>query len=216
MGIVRTAAGLLFILTACRADTILLNSGVSVGGWNSVTGTNVLIEAHPVWAVTPEARWISYANTGYGGTVATNAPGETPTATFYQDFYMTVDTNRAVGNITVWADDTASVFLDGTLLLGRSFEMGLHCTATGIGCVPGHGVNLQFDILGDFGSKHTFQFDVYQQGGGPFGLMYAGSAELSDPPAATPEPGSLGALAGMLAAGAVIIRKRKQPSSCNK
>jgi len=115
MGIVRTAAGLLFILTACRADTILLNSGVSVGGWNSVTGTNVLIEAHPVWAVTPEARWISYANTGYGGTVATNAPGETPTATFYQDFYMTVDTNRAVGNITVWADDTASVFLDGTL-----------------------------------------------------------------------------------------------------
>lgn len=209
----RTATLLLFALTACRADSIIiLNSGISAGGSNSVTGTNVLITPHPVWA-TSDAKWISYDNTGYQGIVIPSS-FETPAASFYQDFYMTADTNRAVGDLTVWADDTASVFLDGVLLFSHSFTMGPGCTSEGIGCLPGHGVELAFDILGDFGSKHTLQFDVYQQGGGPFGLMYSGTVALSDPPVSeSPEPASLGVLAAMLFGGTMIVRKRNASAS---
>ena len=149
----RTATLLLFALTACRADMILLQSGISVGESNNKTGANVLITPHPVWA-TSDGKWISYDATGYNGIVVPTSL-ETPAAIFYQDFYMTADTNRAVGDITVWADDTATVFLDGAPLIFRSLNMGSGCTADGIGCLPGHGVDLQFDILGDFGSKHT-------------------------------------------------------------
>jgi len=208
----RAAILLLFVLTACEADTIVLNSGISAGGSNSGTGASVLITPHPVWAPS-DAKWISYDNTGYQGIVVPSSM-ESPAASFYQDFYMTADTNRAVGDITVWADDTASVFLDGVLLFSRSLNLGSGCTADGIGCLPGHGVELAFDILGDFGSKHTLQFDVFQQWGGPFGLMYSGTIELSDPPVSeTPEPASFGVIAAMLAGGAMVVRKRNASAS---
>src|ERR1041384_6357634 len=108
----KTSAILLLIVTACSADTIELNSGVSANEWNNVTGTIVVIWPHPMWAYTTNANWISYTNTGLGGIIAPNATGDTPTATFYQDFYITDGNNRAVGDITVWADDTASVYID--------------------------------------------------------------------------------------------------------
>ncbi len=36
---------------------------------NSVTGTNVIINAHPAWGSLPPYSWVSYADTGFPGTV---------------------------------------------------------------------------------------------------------------------------------------------------
>src|SRR5207237_10035211 len=136
--------------------------------------------------------------------------GSAPTASFYQDFYITEGNNRAVGDLTVWADDTASVYIDNTLLFQRNQTLGVNCTASAIGCLQANGANLPFDILADTLTKHTLRFDVYQQWGDVFGLMYTGSVALSDPPppvTPNPEPGSLGILGGMLIGGALFARK---------
>jgi len=212
----KTSVILLLIVTACRADTIQLNSGVSANEWNNVTGTNVIIEPNPVWAWAPNAHWISYADTGLYGIIAPNATGNTPTASFYQDFYMTPGNNRAVGDITVWADDTASVYIDNALLITRNQSLGQYCSAGPIGCIQTNGATLHFDILGDTGTKHTLRFDVFQQWGDVFGLQYTGSVTFSDPPppvTPNPEPGSLGVLGGGLLAGMLFLRKRQARKS---
>ena len=78
---------MLIICTALAVDAgpMALLSGVSADGSNNF-GANMLITPHPSWALDPFARWISFANTGYGGIVAPNTDMNTPTAIFYQDF----------------------------------------------------------------------------------------------------------------------------------
>jgi hypothetical protein len=203
-------------MTVCRADTIQINSGVSPNEYNNQTGTNVIIQPNPVWATASGAYWISYANTGMDGIIAPNATGNTPTASFYQDFYLTGGNNRAVGDFTVWADDTASVYIDNTPLILRNQNLGMYCSAGAIGCTQVNGANLHFDILANPGTWHSIRFDVFQQWGDVYGLLYKGLITLSDPPppvTPTPEPGTLGVMIGALFAGTAFARKRWQAQS---
>ena len=100
-------------------------------GSNNVSGTNTGIAASPAWAPAgSQYQWISYGDTGCNMfvpltglcTPGLNNPGATtvtgtPTAIFYQTF--TVTDSRDSGNLFVWADDTAGVWLDnGTVTTG--------------------------------------------------------------------------------------------------
>jgi len=207
----RTSVFLLISFTACQAETIQLLSGVSPNEYNNQTGANVVITPHPVWATASGANWISYTNTGLGGTVIPNFTSGTPNASYYQDFYLTGTNNRAVGDITVWADDSASVYLDNTLLIHYNDTLGVNCAAGPIGCTQPNGASLHFDFLGTPGSKHTLRFDVFQEWGDVYGLLYKGSVTLSDPPVVTqnPEPGTFGLVGAALAGAAWFARKRK-------
>ncbi len=189
IGLILLAAG--FAL----GGTITLQSGVSTGESNNITGTNFVIpELEPAWASNMEdgASWISFENTGWqviGGvgsaviTLPNATPGD-PNAIFYQTFTDTAGT-LLTGSITLWADDTAAVYLDGVLLLAPNYtqDLGTNCAPGGVTCTN-LGTTIDFTMTP---GTHTLSFDVYQTGGWTYGLMYDGSVTDN---AATPEPGS--------------------------
>jgi len=204
----------LFLVVAGLAQgvPILLQSGVSAGESNNVTGTNTLIPMlEPNW--TPNqgdgSSWVSFENTGWqiiggmGSAVTTlgNAPGpNSPNAKFFQTF---TDNNGTAltGMINVWADDNAAVYLDGNLLVAPNFLQGLDNCSMGITCI-GPGTPVSFTTTP---GTHTLEFDVYQTGGWTYGVMYDGT--VTDNAIATlPEPGAL-TLAGIGLLALALVKR---------
>jgi hypothetical protein len=182
--------------------TITLLSGVSPGGSNNL-GANVLITPIPEWTTDPTAKWISYMNTGVGGTFIASS-SSVAAGRFFQSFIIPTGTNF-FGSITVWADDTAAVYLDGALLVDATKTLGAHCSNGPITC-QGGGYIIPLTGNNTPGQTHTLEFDVFQLGGDVFGLLYNGQVSFSDAVAA-PEPGSFALIGGGLLALAGISRK---------
>src|SRR5215469_15130060 len=141
----------------------------TTAGTNNQTGTDIAIPVTPAWAgAGPGYEWISYGNTGcnsFNPITGTCTPGPqnplgvtgtitgpnpaAPTAVFYQTF--TVTDSFDSGNLYVWADDTARVWLDpgtitggdgsgitgGTMLIEANPVLGPNCASGPIGCLPG-------------------------------------------------------------------------------
>jgi len=191
--------------------------GAAIGGGS---GTTVAITPHPAWQANnpfgSAAVWISYADTGYGGGVLATPNGSATNLDGTQ-VIMTVTESLAAGagdsfHLTVWADDTARVFIDGAQLFAANFTQNI-CANGQIGCTPGNGgvIDYVFQTTG----QHTLAFDVYQVGSGtntsdnPFGLLFAG--ELTHPhvpePAPVPEPSTWLLLVSGLA-GMILWKKR--------
>jgi hypothetical protein len=194
-------------------------------GSNNVSGTNTGIFTSPVWAAAPTgAEWISYGATGCNTFVpltgictpgAANPMGTTiggtPTAIFYQTFTITDALDSGV--LSVWADDTAGVYLDpgtvtsgtgssGTLEWAPSGTLGSNCAGQPIGCVAGLDAQIPLS-LGP--GTYTLVIDAYQLiGGSPFGVMYDGV--LTN----TPEPASYMLMGLGLAGLGTLLRRRKR------
>ena len=193
---VSLVVALLLFAFGVQAATItfgsdLVNEGNVV---NNVIGLNQYIQPNVAWApVLPHGSWISYANTGMGtGSFSppnTTIPG-TPTAVFYE--YFPVGTYLA--SLNIYADDTAGVFLEdlsnnnpGTLLKAPNPVQDGACAAGDIGCQPNENWQGSFNVNPNGTSR--LRIEAYQRGGGPFGVMYEGTAST------VPEPGSLWLLA---------------------
>ena len=204
----------LVMLAPLMAAPIKLNSDL-VNELNNKTGNNVFITAHPLWQPnSPDAKWISYGPTGNGqaqspanvtGTI-TGSKAKAPTAIFWENFYLPYITNT--GSITVWADDTARVSLilpnQTTQLLFESNPVqGGACANGPIGCLPKNGQTINLTPFLTKAGNYKLQFDVYQRGGGPFGLLYSGSAESSG----VPEPSTL--LLGAFGTAAILLAFRR-------
>jgi hypothetical protein len=214
------------------AGTVDIFSGPNQGS-NNITGTNTGIPVTPVWATPPPgAEWISYGATGCNTFVVLtgrctpgpqNPPGVVgpitgpdavaPTAVFYQTF--TITDSFDAGNLYVWADDTARVWLDtgtvtsgtgvgGDMLVEANPNQGSNCANAPVGCLPGMDAVLPLDLAT---GTYTLVFDAYQfVGGSPFGIMY--DATLTS--TATPEPASYMLMGLGLAGLGTLIRRRKQ------
>ena len=184
-----------------------------VNEFNNQTGANVFITADPSWALPPVgSNWVSYANTGEGaGFFSPLSSTTTPMAIFTENFFLPGTVNT--GSLRVWADDTASVTLDGSSLgPAANFVNGSHCANSAIGCEPDKFATISLDGLSQGG--HALAFSVYQTGGGPAGLLYSGSvdSELPDIHIAvtpSPEPGTLLLLGAGLIGIAGLRRRRR-------
>jgi hypothetical protein len=214
---------LLAIPSIALADSIIFKSDL-VNESNSNTGSNVPISSlYPTTGGDPNTGWqengsnyfwVSYADTGYPS-VNTSWPdnvvnlSDDPTAIFYETFSLPYNFNT--GAISIWADDTARVYLDKLndgvapwMLWDAYPTQGAYCTAGAIGCIPSAGMTLDLTGLNLLAGDYQLQFDVYQRAGGPFGVLYTGSID-SQP---IPEPSTLLLLASGALALCFFVRRR--------
>jgi hypothetical protein len=210
----KSSIGLIFILAGfAQAGVIVLQSGASAGESNNMTGTNVVLsDVNPNWAPDQDgASWVSYEDTGYSASDADYSPNplvnstnvNSPNAEFFQTF--TDNVSLLSLTLTVWGDDTALVLLDGTQISPNvTFTQmsGMECAPSGITCSgPGTIITVNDIAAG----THTLQFNVYQTGGGTYGVMYEGTVnDLSS----APEPGTCVLMGAGLAAVALFRQKR--------
>jgi hypothetical protein len=188
--------------------TIPILSGSDLTGvteWNgslSVKDADVAISTYgePVWkAPTMGGQWISYTLSGPGQNPVANVPLDGsgfiqggPSATFFYQFTLT---SAAVsGQVSIWADDTAAVLLDGVVMLALTPNpvRAIWCTEGNAGCRPGNaGV---VDLTGLSAGTHTLSIEAYQLWGNTFGVLYEGIVVAPD----VPEPSTVLLLASGL------------------
>ena len=154
-------------------------------------GACVVVAPHPAWQAPGAGQWISYADTGYGGdTLALPGSMWTVTEAFSTAY-------QSLLRLTVWADDTARVLLNGVPLNVPNMTQGT-CAVGPLGCEPGEQETFALQVAA---GAHSLTFEVFQTGTGldtisnPSALMYEGEVN------AIPLPASallmLAALAGL-------------------
>ena len=192
------------VTTQIASSAATINNSIALG--IPMAGPTQDIIGNQFWALPlANSSWISFADTG-----DTSKPGsyKVPNGTAVT-FSETFDLFGVVSDasLTVLADDTTSVVLNGTTIfpanLGGSYPL---CSSIPIGCLVSTEGSFDFSQLGPLlnsDGSNTISFTVYQEGDETFGLDYAGSFT-----ATTPESGTLPLLSCGLAVLVLIIRRR--------
>jgi hypothetical protein len=198
-----------FLAVAANATTIFVDSDASNtfndSGHATVDLTGTL---HPNsgWAAALDgSSWISYGSTGDAGD-----PGyiNTPNGTiviFTTQFILGGAITGA--NLTVLADDSTSVILNGNLLIAANTVPGSNCAGHPIGCLTSTEGVFTFAQLAPFlvDGTNTLAFGVQQVAFSSFGLDFAGNVDTGG---STPEPATVGLIGAGLVAFATLRRRK--------
>jgi hypothetical protein len=203
--------GLAFIQPA-KADSIVTLASASTAVDSSQTnsnGANVAITKNSAWAdALPGSSWVSFASTG--DTSASNfvTVANGTVVSFFDTF--TVAGPATSGTLSVMADDSATVFLNGVQLIGETLANNTYaiCSDFGVGCLQPTILDLPVSLLKT--GSNTLEFEVAQRGGSSFGLDFMGS--ITDP-VNTPEASSGAFLALALLGLALFGVARKSPGT---
>ena len=142
-------------------------------------------------------------HSGYDDLVFVPFGGNAHVVSIFHEF----TSGAGVLNLSVWADDTAWVLLDGVSIFAPVFTSSI-CSGQPIGCLPLHAGIIDTTFAA---GAHKLEFRVFQLGKGldpksnPFGLLYTGTVTH------TPEPGTL-ALAGAVLLVIAGVKKRARRS----
>jgi PEP-CTERM motif len=178
-----------------QADTTPVASAAGKGSCTMLSGSGSTgpceakaVKPHPAWP-DHDGQWVSYADTGYRGTVlapplgsSTNPAGRTPI------FQITETVTVAPGetgslDLHVWADDAVDLYLDGEREIAADFTAG--CGRASNGCGPAAPYRLTRTELSP--GTHEITIVGYQRGAGgdtrsnPFGILYSGRFTTAAP-----------------------------------
>jgi PEP-CTERM motif len=196
---------------SARADVITFSSNGGPGESNSTGSPTVLIPPHPAWAsAMPGSAWVSFmTQTGDPGAANYVVVAQNTVVTFNHTF--TLNGPAVAGTLSVRADDSTSVILNGFVLASEADMAGNSyggCSDVPIGCT---GQTQRTFTFAEF-SPHlvngvnTLSFGVAQRAGSSFGLNYSGSV-TTDP---VPEPATLTLLGSSLLGLAGAARRRRR------
>jgi hypothetical protein len=190
----RICVALLLLLSLSQAakinaDTIPLDSsGTAIdAGQSNSRGNTIAVAPNTSWAAPLSgSSWVSFGLTGNPSTPGFFVVPNGTVVSFLDVF--DISGTPTGGTISVMADDSATVILNGvTLMLEGSMTGNTYstCSDFGIGCLVPRIITLPTSALHT--GSNTLEFDVAQRGGSSFGLDYSGS--VSDT-VSTPEPAS--------------------------
>lgn len=146
--------------------------------YNISSGVAVTIGRAPNWGQTlPGSSWISFRS---GTQDDGNGPKKGTIAHFTES--VNFDGNPTGGSITVLADDTAGVSVNGTLIASPNTEgpFANRCAESGINCTTSTTIQIPEGLL--HAGSNAIKFDLYQRERGeqghdkaPYGLDFIGS-----------------------------------------
>lgn len=206
-----TAAGLVMSAHIASAATLSLASyGSTAVAPSGVSNSAVYFTAlgfdtynigtGGVWAnPLGNSSWVSFnKNTYPGGSVVA------PNSDYF--YYTTFTDNTArtsSGSITVMADDTTSVYLNGTQITPAApANPASACTKGTPNCIT----PATYNLTGFVNGTNVLSFVVHQDFGSATGLDFVGSVNTLP----TPEPSSLMLLgSGLLSGAGTLLRRRR-------
>jgi len=191
-----------------NAGTIYVDSNALTTANNSGHATvdlSGMLHPNQGWAdALPNSEWISYGSTGDPMDPGYFSPPDGTVVTFTTLFIVTGAITSA--SLTVLADDSTSVTLNGHTLMTANVSPGATCASGPIGCLVSTEELFTFAELSPYlvDGANELSFGVVQVGGYSFGLDFAGSVDPG-----TPEPGTV-ALIGAGLIPLVALRRRKR------
>lgn len=193
----------LAVIQPAKADSIVTLASASTAADSSQTnsnGANLAITKNSNWAdPLAGSSWVSFAPTGdnTASNFVTVANGTV--VSFFDTF--TLAGPATSGTLAVMADDSATVLLNGTQLIGETLANNTYriCSDFGVGCLQPTMLELPVSLLKT--GSNTLEFQVAQRAGVSFGLDFLGS--ITDP-VNTPEASS-GAFLVLALAGLALF-----------
>jgi hypothetical protein len=188
---------------ASAAPLVFFGSDGGAGESNNL-GDTVAISQHPGWATPYDGTsWVSYGTTGNPSAPGYFVPSNGTVVNFYDSFWLS-STTDVTGWMRVMADDSASIYLNGTLLMPEAPMAGntyATCSDKPVGCLESTAVLLDITPLLQQGNN-SLLFNVAQRHGSSLGLNYIGEVNQ------VPEPASMMLIGTGLIGIAARARKR--------
>jgi hypothetical protein len=175
---------------------------------NSTGGPTLAIAKHPGW-VNPLAgsEWVSYGTTGDPNAPGYFMPANSTIVSFFD--MVILDYLPTIASITVRADDSTSLYINGSLVFSEATQAGntyTTCSDFPVGCLETTEVTADITSFLNAGAN-TFRFDVAQRASISFGLNYRGTIETPEPNNDVPEPATYAMIGGALI-GLNLYRRR--------
>jgi hypothetical protein len=190
------------LIGSLSAGTINLFS--SANTTNNSGSATVAIDPNSAWqAALPSSNWISFGPTGSPSSPGYFVVPNGTTIMFSQSF--NIDGPVTAASLSVMADDTTSVILNGTTIFAAT-DLGAggypRCSAQPIGCLTSTRADIDMAALSPYFKmgSNTLSFGVEQKNAVSFGLDYAGSITSA------PEPVSFALIGAGLASFALLRR----------
>jgi hypothetical protein len=196
----------LLIVASAPADTFLGSGSTATdSNQSNSNGATVDITRNIAWApALYGSSWVSFGLTGDASNPGFFVVPNGTKVSFF-DIFNVAGTPTG-GTLSVMADDSASVFLNGVLLQGEASGTNnkyTTCSDFGIGCVKPTTFNISASDL--LSGSNTLRFDVAQRMGSSYGLDYAGDVT------STPEPASMSLFGlGLVMLGGRLVRRLRR------